>query len=319
MPAREITATVSTAAGELTLAGDEALELTVDRQNTAAELTAQGLIDETPDSDTELEVSILDERVFTGTLTDPQTTGDGRTKLRAYDAARELKQATLTQTFEEARLNSIAAAAFAQAGVEYDLALDESRTSAEYSDKRCDKIVQKVADLGKGVWIVDPTNTVQITDDIGALTTEHQLESVIDTSAGKATPAYQSVHIYGSSPASAGAGNRTGGRRAMHLLASAPVSATAGEGDPTYTYIDDDIRTEEQAQNVADRLYQELQAQQQGGWIDIVGDPTIRPYDTVTLPESLGGAQYLVSGVRHRLGIGNGFTTRIQCGGVIEA
>ncbi len=320
MPTREITATVATAAGELTLAGDEALELTVDRQNTAAELTAQGLIDDAPDSDTELEVSILDERVFTGTLTDPQTTGDGRTKLRAYDAARDLKRATLTMTFEKADISSIVKAACEEAGVKYEIDLPSAFTSAEYTDDRCDAIVQKIADMGQAVWVVDPTNTVRVIQqsNLGSLTTEHQLESVIDTSAGKATPAYQSVHIYGSSPASAGASDRAGGRSAMHLIASAPVSATAGEGDPTYTYIDDDIRTEEQAQNVADRLYQELQAQQQGGWIDIVGDPAIRPYDTVTLPESLGGAQYLVSGVRHRLGIDNGFTTRIQCGGVIE-
>jgi len=319
MPAREITATVSTAAGELTLAGDEALELTVDRQNTAAQLTAQGLLDQPPESGTRLEASLLGEPIFAGTLTDPQTTGDGRTKLQAYDAARDLKQATLTQTFDEARIGSIAAAAFAQARVGYDLGLPEERTSAEYTDKRCDVIVQKMADMGNAVWVVDPTGTIQITQDIGALTTEHELESVIDTSAGKATPAYQSVRVYGSSPASAGASDRVGGQSAMHLLASAPVSATAGEGEPTYTYTDDDIRTEQQAQNVADRIQQELQAQQQGGWIDIVGDPTIRPYDTVTLPESLGGAQYLVSGVRHRLGISNGFTTRIRCGGVIEA
>lgn len=319
MPAREITATVTTAAGEFALAGDEALEITVDRQNTAAQLTAQGLIDEAPDSDTELEVSILGERVFTGSLTDPQTAGDGRTTLKAYDAARDLKRATLTQTFEEARLNSIAAAAFASARVDYNLDLDESRTSAEYTDERCDKIVQKVADLGKGVWVVDPTNTIQITDDIGQLSTSHQLESVIDVSAGKATSAYQSVQVWGASPASAGAGDRTGGRQAMHLLASEPVSASVGIDDPTYTYVDDDIRTEEQAQNVADRIYLELKTQQKGGWIDIVGDPTIRPYDTVQLPEQLGGETYLVSGVTHRLGVDNGFTTRIECGGLIDA
>lgn len=319
MPTRTISATISTDVGELAPAGDEALILQVDRKNTAAELTAQGLIDRPPEEGTRLEALVLNEPVFAGTTTDPQTTGDGRTKLRAFDAARDLKRASLSQTFQEARIDTIAEVACEKAGVEYTIDLPAEVTSAEYSETRCDTVVQKMADMGKAVWFVDPSGTVRITQSIGQVTTDHQLEYVIDTSAGKATPAYQSVRVYGSSPASVGAPGRAGGRSAIHLLASSPLTATAGEGEPVYTYEDDDIRTQQQAQNVADSIYQKLQAQQKSGWVDVVGDAAIRPYDTITLPDHLGGEQYLVTGVRHQLGIDNGFTTRVTCGGLINA
>lgn len=318
MPTRQVTAAVETPVGTLVPADDEAMRLTVDRRNTAAELTAKGLIDTAPAEDVPVQASIMDAQVFAGTATDTQATGDGRVSLTAFDAARDLKRATLSQSYNQASIATIAEDACQQAGVEYDLDLPRETTSAEYTDKRCDVVLQKMADLGKAVWVVDPQGTVVVTQEVGELSTDHELEYVLDHSTGTATPAYQSVRVYGSSPASAGASNRSGGQSAMHLLSSAPITATAGDGEPTYTYTDDDIRTQQQAQNVADRVLQKLQAQRKGGWTDIVGDPTIRPYDTVTMPGHLGGESYLVSGVTHRLSAGNGYTTRISCGGLIE-
>jgi len=319
MPTRQITAAVETPVGTLVPADDEALRVTVDRRNTAAELTAKGLIDTIPAEGVSVQASVMGEQISTGTATDTQETGDGRISITAFDAARDLKRATLSQSYTQASLTTIAEDACQQAGIDYDLDLPRETTSAEYTDKRCDVVLQKMADLGKAVWVVDPGGAVVVTQDVGSLSTDHQLEYVLDHSAGKATPAYQSVRIYGSSPASAGASGRSGGRSAMHLLSSSPITATAGDGEPVYTHTDDDIRTQQQAQNVADRVLQKLQAQRKGGWIDIVGEPTIRPYDTVTMPSHLGGESYLVSGVTHRLSADKGYTTRISCGGLIDA
>ena len=292
-----------------------ATELThrVDIQNTAAELSLTGVADTAPSEGSPVAVEVNGEQVFEGSITDPQDKRTGVVGVTAYDAARDLKRASLTQSFDRASIGQITAAACQVAGVTPSLTLPRLRTSAEYTDKRCDEVLGKMADMGGAIWFVDAENTVTVTTDVAAVTEDHQLEYVLDASAGKSTPAYQSVRVYGASPAS------RKGQSSMHLVSSEPVVANAGSGEPEYTYEDDDIRTVQQAQNVADALLTKLQTQQKGGWIEIVGNASIRPYDTVTMPEHLGGEQYLVTGVKHQLNNDDGFITRLSCGGLINS
>lgn len=317
MPTREIEVSVETDAGSLVPADDEALRLVVDKKNTAAELTAQGLIDTTPSEGDSVTASLMGKEIFAGTIADPNEQGDGRTKITAFDAVRELKKNSLTQTFESAQIEQIAVAACQAAGIDYSIDLPDQTTSAEYSDKRCDEIVDKMADIGSAIWFVDAGGLFTVTQDVASVTDRHQLEYVLDHSAGAATPPYQSVRVQGASPTSEGSSGRSGGRSSSHMISSGAITATAGGGDPTYEYKDNDIRTEQQAQNVADSVLRKLKSQQKSGWIKIVGDASIRPYDTVTMPDHIGGTQYLVAGVKHLVGVKNGFTTKITVGAPI--
>jgi hypothetical protein len=317
MPTREVTTTIDTDAGEILPADDECVRLVVDKKNTAAQLTVKGLIDTTPSEGSEVTASLMGEDVFTGTIADPNEMGDGRTKIKAFDGVRDLKKNSLTQTFESAQIEQIAVAAAEAAGLDYTIDLPSETTSAEYSDKRCDEIIEKMADIGSAIWFVDASGLLTVTQDVAAETDRHQLEYVLDHSTGAATPPYQSVRVEGASPTSEGGEGRSGGRESSHLISSGVITATAGEGDPTYRYKDNDIRTEQQAQNVADSVLRKLKSQQKSGWIKIVGDASIRPYDTVTMPDHLGGAQFLVAGVEHTLGVKSGFKTKIRVGAPI--
>lgn len=317
MPTREVTTTINTDAGEILPADDECVRLVVDKKNTAAQLTVKGLIETTPSEGSEVTASLMEEEVFTGTVADPNEMGDGRTKIKAFDGVRDLKKNSLTQTFESAQIEQIAVAAAQAAGLDYVIDLPDETTSAEYSDKRCDEIIEKMADIGSAIWFVDAGGLLTVTQDVAAETDRHQLEYVLDHSAGAATPPYQSVRVEGASPTSEGGEGRSGGRSSSHLISSGVITATAGEGEPTYRYKDNDIRTEQQAQNVADSVLRKLKSQQKSGWIKIVGDASIRPYDTVTMPDHLGGAQYLVAGVEHTLGVKSGFKTKMRVGAPI--
>lgn len=315
MPTREITVDVSTDSSTLVPADEEALRLSADINNTAAELVVQGLPETTrPAREETVTASILGTDVFTGSITAVEPMGDGRTKLRAFDATRRLKKAKLTQSFDDAPIAQIVRAACEAAVVDVRTNLPPERTTAEFTGRRCDEVVEKMANAGRAVVVVPPDGTLTVTRDFISLADRHELESVLDHSSGAATPPYQSVRVRGRSPVSAGAGNRTGGRPASSLISSVPVVATAGDGKPQYQVTDNSITTQQQAKNAAESILQKLQTQQQSGQITIVGDPAIRPYDTVVMPESLAGTEFLVRGVEHTLGARNGFKTTISVG-----
>jgi hypothetical protein len=44
----------------------------------------------------------------------------------------------------------------------------------------------------------------------------------------------------------------------------------------------------------------------------------VRPFDTVEMPDHLGGEEYLARGVTHTIDSRNGFVSRIELGGLIE-
>ncbi|SEO71794.1 hypothetical protein SAMN05216388_101793 [Halorientalis persicus] len=202
----------------------------------------------------------------------------------------------------------------------------QSTTSASVNGEDAIALLTRAATNANAIWFVDTGGTLQwITypgqsaAQIPPSTTLHELQYVLDASAGKRAPPYQRVVVTGSSPSSQSTdGDKPGGQGASHMLTREPVRAVAGSGEPTYHYADRDIRTDQQAQQAATKILGEFQSQQAGGWIDIVGDPTIRPLDIVQLPDHLGGERYLVSGVTHELAPDIGYETRIECGGLID-
>lgn len=314
--------------GTVTVAGDEhrivlggstpgqsesphGLTYDIDRFNTAAELEVSILADDTPPEDATVSCSIQSETIFTGEVTEAQSR-TGHVHLIANDIALDLKRSTLTQTFEQATIAEIARAALDKAGAEYSINLPNETTSAEYTGKRCDKILEDVADWGRAVWVVDETNTVQLTQDVAGLSTTHALDQIIDAAPGERSMPYQSVQVEGSSPTS------RRGRPSMHMISSGALTAEAGEGEPTYRHQDDRIKTQAMAENAAQAILDELKRQRATGPIKAVGDPSVRPYDTITLPEHIDTGEYLVTGLQHRITSRDGFRSTVQCGGIVS-
>jgi len=283
-----------------------------DRFNTAGELEVSILAESTPPEDAEVSCSIRGESIFTGTITKAERRAGGYVHLIANDVVHDLKRATLSQSFQEADIQDIATAALDAVGASYSVDLPDETTSGEFSDERCDKIIEKCSDWGHAVWTVTEQNVLQLTQTVSAISSAYDLEHVIDAAPGERAMPYQSVQVEGTSPAS------RRGRPSMHLISSGSVVATVGEGDPTFRHQDSRIKTQSMADNAAQAIYDELQRQQATGPITLAGDARIRPYDTVTLPEHIDSGECLVSSVQHRLTARDGFRTTIQCGGVVS-
>lgn len=292
-------------------ASPHGLTYDVDRFNTSAELEVSVLGDEAPPSGTPVACQIQDDRIFSGTVTKAEAHA-GWVHIVANDVVHELKRASLTQSFQQAPIEDIATAALEEVGADYAVDLPPEQTSAEFSDERCDRVLEQCATWGNGVWLVDTDDTVRLTQDIASTSTRRRADYVIDAAPGERSMPYQSVRVEGASPAS------SRGTASMHLLSSESVVATAGDGEPTYRHEDDRVKTQAMAENAAQQILKELRRQRAGGPVTIVGDGTLRPFDTLELPSSISEQAYLISGIQHRITNREGFRTTVQCSGTVE-
>lgn len=260
----------------------------------------------------ELAISLAGNTVFTGTIKKPKASVGDRTRLIAYDALHRLKRTAISETFDTEAAATVLQSVADAAGVDIDVRTAAAEPiTATFKDRDADSVIEKVTKLADAVWYVDAENTLVITE-AGSVGEQRSLEQITDVSAGKRSPAYQSVRVVGNSPTS------RKGRQSRQLVSSQPVVATAGSGEPQYEYEDDDIASQQQAQNVANAILKRLQKQQRGGFVEVVGRSDIRPFDTVEFPAAQGGSSYLAEGVKHTLSAKNGWSTRIQLGGVID-
>lgn len=292
------------------------VKVETDRYNKAAIAKATVLADAEVPEDVDVEISIRDTPIFAGTVQKSKNGTGDRWRVTAYDAIYDLKRNSVWASYDQQKFSAIANDALATAGVDGTVELSgdaDARISIEFEETRCDKVIEKVAKWSNGAWWVAPDGTVVVTSDIASRTETRDLAWIRDSSPGKETPAYQSVRVTGSTPVS------RRGQAYRHMVSSSPVIATAGEGEPTFHYSDNDIQSQSMAQNTADKLLQRLQAQQKGGWVEVVGREDVRPFDTVRMPDRQGGEEYLVSEVKHTLDDSDGFVTKLTLGGLIEA
>lgn len=195
---------------------------------------------------------------------------------------------------------------------------DDGSVTVEFTKLDGASALDNMAEQANAVWYVSVYNIVTFTTspdsvihDLGNSETDPR--GVVDASAGKTEPPYQSVYVIGDSAVN----NDYFSRAHTHIIASNRVAASAGNGTPVYTVFTNNVYTEEEAQKVADSIYEQLQMQQKGGWVATIGAPEITLYDVIQMPEHLGGEQYMVAGVEHMIDEQNGYETTIQCGGLI--
>jgi hypothetical protein len=347
MPAQDVSLTVEVDGTEYP---SDRVDHVTDRHDTCAEsemdlvTTDDASAISTIDSTTKLYIN--EELVFTGRPSNVENNGPLSLRVTAYDAIYDLKRMTFRDiTSEDAeRISDVPVAEIAeqeqpgsdvaevrrfddmprtivadrilsQTGYEYNIETVDNRPIEVSSSTQnvWDVLMERVVKPTDSVIYVDEENVVHITDDPPSKIYKlGQSNGVLETTAGKQTPAYQSVVVYGTSPVS------EKGREASHMFPSTPVIGAAGEGFPRYWTNNDAIKTDNEAQQVANFLLKEFQKQQAGGNVTIVGDPLIRPLDVIEMPDHMGSEQYLVSGVNNLCDTDEGYRTIVYCGGLIE-
>jgi hypothetical protein len=308
-----ITATVETARGSF---APTELKLQTSRFNEAARLSAQYVDTVPPEVGTPVEARIDGELAGTLAVTDATVSEEGEVDLTARDAMRDLKNATVSQDFQDARpvaiAEAIADAADVDAGV---IDIDVSRgLSPTFSATPGAKAAQTLARLTESVFFIDERNRLRFeTDPVPATHTLDDLKP--ETAVGTLEQPYTEVRVFGSSSASAGASTRAGGRAAQRLITSVPPVATVGDDDGRqYTTRTAQARTVNQCERYARRLLEEFRRQRAEGTIVALGAAAVRPLDVVTLTPLDGSPRYIASAVTHRVSPRDGFVTEITPG-----
>jgi len=285
------------------------LSVETTRFNKAGEIEATTL-DEYAEGD-QVVAFINQVPVATGEVTEAKDNSDGSYEIVANDVTFKMKNTTVTEAFQKIGVGEIARKALNK--VESPNTIDVPSnlvTSAEYTNAKVADIVEKMAKIGNKDWWVTPQGELKIAD---YQSSEYQLENVVEATAGKKLPPYRKVVVYGESPTS------ELGIPTIHLLKKGEVKGTVGQGEPVFQHKDRTVKSQQEADNMAEKLLKEFKRRRAEGYVKIVGRAEIRPLDIVKMPSHLGGERYLVDRIKHVVDASNGFTTEIRCGAPIDA
>jgi hypothetical protein len=282
--------------GETGTPAGQATDLVVETRQSNKAASAKATILGTAATGDQLKVQLTDNQIFQGTVQKREGGVGSRTRVVAFDALHALKRTTISETFDAVAAGDVLRRIAETADV--DIRVTETTTETltlSLKEQDADSAVEKVTKLAGLVWYINAQNQLLATPP-SKVGERRIIENPIDVSAGKRTPPYQRVVVIGNSPTS------RRGLESRQLISSQPVAAARGSGEPVYEYEDDDIASQEQAENIATTIFQRLQQQQRGGFIEVLGRSDIRPFDTLQFPPGFGGgAEYLAKSVKHRI------------------
>lgn len=295
-----------------------------------------------PEEQEEVEVEINGERIFTGFVGDVKDNRDGTYEITAFNQIHKLKVNNINvnvsnymsvskllenHVFPKANIDNYEINLIDTASILYgvkNIPPFDNRVTMDRNNTPAAQIVDDLAKLANAVWWVNSENKLIF----GSPHTQvQQLEYITDTSKGKTTPPYRSVKVVGDNVVS------RGGWQDRNMVSKEPTVAARSidiEGDgkdyavrqellpPTFVYKSKDIKTQKQAETIAERVAEKLIQQTKSGWVECVGRPDLEVYDVIEMPEMFGGERYLVSGVEHTITNNDGYITRINVGGLIS-
>lgn len=219
------------------------------------------------------------------------------------------------------------------AGFDTTIEFDKYRVSVKDA-------LQKAKEWTKSEWWFDKEGTFHFGVPEPS---KHALRYITDASAGKVTPPYQSIRVIGSGSASQEGRARTSMNIEDKIVFEAelaidedkrgqtvPNKNPSGElPEPTFEYRNLEISNDAQAENVIDKIAEELIEQEASGTVTVVGFPEVVPLDGIVMPQAdnpdaenyspnqpMGGATYNVYKVTHFLNSEDGFITQIEVAGV---
>lgn len=277
-----------------------------------------------PESGQIIRVNINSVRAYTGWIDEVKPQGDGSHQVVAFDLVKKLLRTQISHTFNDAPLETIARTTLEQipeadapiGGID----LPNITASPEYTNTPATSVLDQVAKWGNVLWWADHFDNVHISEPDSKLFELGPGFVKPNSTAGEGGPPYERVVVRGRSAASqSSAQDRRGGHQASHMESRNPITATAGQGEPVYNYESRQIRTQQQAQNVADAILNEFRRQRASGKVTVVGEGIpIRPLDAIQVPAALGGIRYLVSSIKHTFSNDDGLISEVSVGGYID-
>lgn len=274
-----------------------------------------------PSTGAEIEISINGFRALTGTIDKSSSESEQSFTITASNIIKRLMREKIDNAFNEVTLQYLASYVdvFTPADV-VTSGLPDITVSPDFNETPAINVVDQIATWGDVVWWVDPWNTVHIEPASPSIYKYGSEFIEVDPDAGEEDMPYNKVVVTGESPASLSeTEDYVGGYRTYHMLSKDKVSATAGASEPVFTYSSKQIRTQQQAELVANALLKEFQRQRASGTVSLIGEGMrIRPFDVIEMPDIIGGTRYLASELTHRFNNDDGFITDVTCGGIIE-
>jgi hypothetical protein len=216
---------------------------------------------------------------------------------------------------------------------EYDPLIEFKKSVVPVKDA-----LNRVREATRSEWWFDKDGTFYFGDpaELGGGVQTYEVNLIKDTSAGITTPPYQSVRVIGSGVATTEgwSGNAKIQDDEEKIVKEANIGLPDAGGsqaeivieldpdrlfEPTFKYINAEISTDEQAQNTALKIADELIKQQASGKVTVVGFPEVQPFDGIIMPNTesqpMGGQLYDVYAVRHKINASDGFVTEIEVAG----
>lgn len=196
----------------------------------------------------------------------------------------------------------------------------------DFSNMMASEALRKLAERANADWFVDNYNILRF----GMPDTEvKQVEYIKSPSKfGPVEPPYKGVKVVPD-----GAISNRGQQLAYRLVNYIPFVTKRAlvyndetgtweinyyfTNQPTFVYRDEQIKTFQTAEAVADKFARELLRQVKGGKLVIVGDARIDERDVIELPDAYNNRRYFVGEVKHKINDSDGFTTEIKLEGVV--
>lgn len=199
-----------------------------------------------------------------------------------------------------------------------------------------DGLLERIIKSTNSVWDVDRYGEFSIgppapDGTIPTAVRAHKLRYITDTTAGKQSPAWQSIVVIGDGVVSQDGWGASAQINENPPKFTSPITATGAaasveEGvlaEPTFQYTNLEIDTAEEAEHVLGKLRDEIKKQRAGGTVTVVGHPEVWPGDAIELPDSrnqpFGLERFAISKVTHRLNNSDGFLTEIEVMGQTDA
>lgn len=272
-----------------------------------------GVAESVPSDGDELQFHINDNPVFKGEVHDVTDNGDGSISLTAYDEVFKTKQQGSVVTVESDYIRDIITRLLDFYDIDHRLNIDDDRkikTTVEFSRRSPDKILDWLTKWLDILWWVDvETGEIVVGN---PPVNEHQLEYVLDSSVEEGSPPFEKVVVYGESPTS------RKGRGKEHLISKEKVKGVAGSGEPVHETKHKAVKSQEMADRTAKAILKEFWRQASLGSVTVVGRSDIRIWDRIQMPDHLGGKEYVVAGVKHRLNNKDGWTTEIKVAATVD-
>jgi len=278
-------------------------------------------------------------RVFTGNVYDASEVekksrdSTGKFKVKLMNDLHKAKNTELSLSVTEPTpLSEVVQQVCSEAGVVCTTDLtwrpdDPSQTASDwtigpdFSDKTAAEALDKLAEWANADWFVNNYNVIEFGLPDAEIKTVEYIKS--ESEFGPVEPPYRGVRVVPN-----GAISELSNSQAYGLIGYAPTSPKRAldfneetgvweiddfyTNDPTYVHNDEQVKTYETAEAVAEKFARELLRQVDGGKIVIVGDATIDERDVIELPDFLQNRQYFVGEIKHKINDSDGFVTELN-------